>query len=154
MKKLLATLAALAGLCLHAGAAAEPLDDAELAEISGSDGVNFAMHFALNDPSLPGASSDSRIAIGFNEDGKTTYLVIHNPSGIIDMMAMGLSVEKKPDGSDYVAISLPGHLRYTNWGFESLSAQTDPLAPVTESLGRFNVNGTLSMQGQLRFWAH
>lgn len=148
----------LAFVCGASGAAmAQPLtvlDDAELSHVSGGDGVTFGVHLSLNDPSLPGAASDSRITMGFNVEGRNTYIVIRNPRGTIDMFGLKLDVEKKPDGSDYLAIGLPPHVKYTNFGYESLSVQSDPAGPVTESLGRINMNGTVSMQGQLRMWAH
>lgn len=147
----------LGGLLLSAHLAAAPLqalDDNDLAQVSGKDGVGFAAHIALNDPTLNGAVSDSRITTGFHVDGNTTYIVIKNLRGTIDISPMNLSARKKPDGSDYLALTLPETVRYGNFGFESLSVQSDPAAPVTESLGRININGTLNFQGQLRFWAH
>ncbi|RJG00131.1 hypothetical protein D3871_13980 [Noviherbaspirillum saxi] len=149
--------ALLAAMLLSMQVLARPLqalDDGELAGVSGGDGVSFAAHIALNDPTLSGAVTDSRLSTGFQVDGKTTYIVIRNLRGTIDVSPMNLSVQKKPDGSDYLALTLPETLRYGNWGYESLSAQADPLAPVTESLGRVNVNGALHFQGQMRFWAH
>ena len=132
----------------------QPLPDADLSNVSGADGVNFAMHLALNDPTLSNPVTDSRISMGFNVDGRTTYLVIKNLRGTIDMAGVSLGVNKQPDGSDYLALTLPSLLKYGNFGFDSLSAQADPLAPVTDSLGRFSVNGNIAMQGQFRFWAH
>lgn len=154
LKQLLATLL---GLGIGASAMAQApvaLDDAELANVSGGDGISLAVRLNLNDPTLPNPVIDSRISMGFNVDGRDTYIVIRNPRGRIDMFGIKLDVEKKPDGADYLAIGLPAHVGYSNWGFESISAQTDPNAPVTESLGRFNMNGTLNFQGQVRMWAH
>jgi hypothetical protein len=131
------------------------LDDSELSEVSGRDGIGIAMHLALNQP--PGgvtAASQNRISIGTTVDGQTNYIVIQNLHGTIDMFALHLSVQKRPDGSDYVAIDLPNTLKFGNFGFDALSVQADPLAPVTDSLGRVSINGTLSMQGQLRMWSH
>jgi hypothetical protein len=150
-------LIVLIGLGIGSGALAQPpqaLDDAELSDVSGADGISFAMHLALNDPTLVNPVTDSRLSVGFDVDGRTTYVVIKNLHGMIDLATMNLSARKKPDGSDYMALALPGFVKYTNFGYESLSVQTNPLAPVTESLGRFNVNGTLSMQGEFRFWAN
>jgi hypothetical protein len=66
-----------------------------------------------------------------------------------------LGVQNRSDGGgDYIAIGLPGYVRYTNFGFESLSVQTDPNAPVTGNLGSFNINGNISLQGQVRLWSH
>lgn len=134
--------------------AQQPLNDADLAEVHGADGVGFAMRLSLNDPALTNPVQDSRISMGFNVDGKTTHIVIRNLRGGIDMFGLTLDVEKKPDGTDYLAIGLPAHVKYTDFGFESLSVQTDPAGPVSESLGRVSVNGTVNMQGQLRMWAH
>ncbi|HEX7648479.1 MAG TPA: hypothetical protein VF450_13820 [Noviherbaspirillum sp.] len=144
-------------LCTSLLASAEelqPLADADLSKISGADGVSFAMHLALNDPTLPNPVTDSRITMGFNADGHTTYLVIKNLRGTIDMAGTSLNVSKQADGSDYLALTLPSQVKFGNFGFDSMSAQSDPLAPVTDSIGRLNVNGSISMQGQLRAWAH
>jgi hypothetical protein len=153
MRRTLALI--LSSLCIAGNAMAQqPLDDAELSDVSGADGITFALSLNLNDPTLTNAVTDSRISMGFNVDGKNTYIVVRNLRGKIDMFGVSLDVEKKPDGSDYVAVGLPAHLKYTDFGFESLSVQTDPAGPVTESLGRLSVNGTVNMQGQLRMWAH
>lgn len=150
-------LAAL-GLCCGATLAAgplRPLDDSELAEVRGGDGISFAAHIVLNDPTLVGAVSDSRLSLGFQDGaGQNSYIVIKNLRGAVDMFAVSLGVRKKPDGGDYIALGLPGYVRYSNLGFESLSVQSDPLAPVSGNLGSLNLNGTLSLQGQFRVWAH
>ncbi|HEX2530002.1 MAG TPA: hypothetical protein VHK70_00865 [Burkholderiaceae bacterium] len=151
------TLGAAIGLWLAASALAQPprpLDDAELSGIDGRDGVALALHLSLNDPTLPNAVADSRLSVGFNVDGTNTYLVVKNLRGAIDLFSVTVDIRQKPDGTDYVALGLPGHVKFTNFGFESLSAQADPLAPVTESLGRINLDGTLSLKGELRLWAH
>jgi hypothetical protein len=145
-------------LCCGAAAAAQSakaLDDDELAQVSGRDGIAIAMHLALNEPGASGAAAvENRVSIGTTVDGQTNYIVLKNLHGTIDMFALDLSVQKKPDGTDYVEIGLPGYLKFGNFGFDSLSVQADPAAPVTDSLGRVSINGTLSMQGQLRLWSH
>ncbi|HYD93958.1 MAG TPA: hypothetical protein VEC01_01435 [Noviherbaspirillum sp.] len=144
----------LTAFCIAGSACAQQaLDDNELAAVSGADGVSIAMHLSLNDPAL-GPAGENRISMGFNVDGKTTHLVMKNLHGSIDMFALTLDVETKPDGGSYLAIGLPVHMKYNDWGFDSLSVQADPAAAVTESLGRMSINGTVSMQGQLRLWAH
>lgn len=150
-------LAAIGALCISAEVLAQsplPLDDTELEQVSGGDGIGIAVHLVLNDPSIPGMTENRRTWGFKDENGESSYLVFHNMRGKIDMFALGIDVEKKPDGSDYVALTYPTHLRFTNFGIESISAQTDPSAPVTGSIGGFNINGNLSMQGQMRFWAH
>lgn len=151
MKRLLPLLM-LAAAC--AVQAAEELGDDALAAVSGRDGVNIALHLALNDPAAPNPVTDSRLTYGFQVDGKTTYMVVKNLRGTIDVFGLALTVHKKPDGSDYTALTLPEYVKFGNFGYESFSVQADPLGPVTDSLGRVNVNGTLSMQGQVRLWAH
>ncbi|HYD79561.1 MAG TPA: hypothetical protein VEC06_07115 [Paucimonas sp.] len=140
--------------CSLAAQGARSLNDEELAQISGGDGVSMAVHLALNDPASSGGGSENRIAIGTAVDGQTNYIVVRNLRGTIDMFAVNLSVRKKPDGGDYLALGLPGYIRFGGFGFDSLSVQADPSGPVTQSLGRIDINGTLSMQGQLRLWAH
>lgn len=144
-------------LSLHAGALAQsplPLDDAELAQVSGGDGVGIAVHLVMNDPSIPGMIQNRRTWGFRDQNGDSTYLVFQNLHGKIDMFALGIDIEKKPDGGDYVALTMPTHLRFTNFGLDSISAQIDPAGPVTGSIGGFNIDGNLSMQGQMRFWAH
>lgn len=137
-----------------APAALAPLDDAALSQVAGGDSINFAAHVVLNDPSLVGAVADSRLSIGFNGNGQNSYIVIKNVRGTVDMFSVSLGPVKMADGSDAIAIGLPGYVKYSNFGFESLSVQGDPLAPVTSSMGALNINGTLSIQGQVRMWAH
>ncbi|UMR33033.1 hypothetical protein MJ904_13200 [Massilia sp. MB5] len=144
-------------LCCCLPLRADPLralDDEELEQVTGRDGISIATHLVINDPTLPGAVNDSRIAVGFHGEGDARYLVIRNLRGVVDMFALGLDVRKRPDGGQYVAVSLPGKVKYTNFGYESLSVQNDPLAPVTNSLGSLNINGSMSMHGELRIWAH
>ncbi|MRW85598.1 hypothetical protein GJ698_16060 [Pseudoduganella sp. FT26W] len=131
------------------------LDDAELAKVIGGDGISFAAHVVLNDPTLVGAVSDSRLSLGFSGGGQNRYIVFKNVRGTVDMFTVNLGVQTRSDGGgDYIAIGLPGYVRYTNFGFESLSVQNDPSAPVTGNLGSININGTVSLQGQVRFWGH
>lgn len=153
MKRALLPLMLLAG-AVHAGEL-KPLDDKELSQVSGGDGISFAAHVVLNDPTLVGAVSDSRLSLGFSGGGQNRYIVFKNVRGTVDMFAVSLGVQTRTDGGgDYIAIGLPGYVHYTNLGFESLSVQNDPTAPVTNSLGSLNINGTVSLQGQVRFWGH
>jgi hypothetical protein len=147
----------LLGLGAVSGARAqgmEALPDDALDQITGADGIGFAAHIVLNDPGISNPVTDSRLSMGFNVDGSKTFIVIKNLRGTIDISDAGLQVLKKPDGSSYVALSLPSEVRYTNYGFDSMSVQSDPLAPVSDSIGRLTINGSFTMQGQFRFWAH
>jgi hypothetical protein len=139
---------------LHA-APPRMLDDAELSRVEARDGIGFAAHIVVNDPNLAGAVSDSRLSLGFHDGSTPRYIVLRNVRGTIDMFALGIDVKSRPDGGgDYLAITLPAHLRYANFGFESMSVQNDPHGAVSGNLGSVNINGNLQMQGELRVWAH
>lgn len=153
MKKLAALL-----LCVPAllrAAPSRPMDDSELSGVNARDGISFAAHISINDPTLVGAVTDSRLSLGFHDGAEPRYIVLRNVRGTVDMFAIGLNVQARPDGNgDYIAITLPSQVRYTNFGFESMSVQNDPNAAVTGNLGSVNINGNLQMQGQFRMWAH
>lgn len=154
MRRILLALALIAcALGAEPARALEPLDDETLASVSGRDGVGFAVSLRLNDPNNPTPVSDSRLTTGFNVGGQQQYLVIKNPRGSMDMFAVLIDVAQKPDGGDYLAVTLPGYLRFGHFGFESMSAQADPRGPITGNLGRFEIDGMLSMRGQVRMWA-
>jgi hypothetical protein len=140
--------------CSNALAAPKARSDTELSRVTGGDGVSFAIHLELNQPDANGNAGDSRLTIGQNVDGRTTFTVIKNPGGIVDMVGLNLSANSADDGTPYVALTLPAYVKLTNVGFDSLSVQADPRAPVTDSLGRVTLNGTMQMQGQLRLWSH
>jgi hypothetical protein len=157
MKKALLPLMFCLSLGLSCAARADgmkPLDDEALGEVAARDGVSIAAHIVINDPTLVGAVADSRLSMGFGGDGPYRYVVLKNVRGVVDLAGVHIDAAKKPDGSDYVAVTLPGYVKFTNLGFESLSVQNDPLAPVSSTMGSVNINGTMSMQGQFRIWAH
>lgn len=146
--------------CVAALAGPQPLADGELAAVRGADGINLAIDLQLNQPSNNGSNNSDltinkgSLAIGQTVDGRTTYIVLNNVSGRIQMTSLGISANTADDGTNYVAIGLPGSVRFTNFGVDSISVQSDPRAPITDSLGRVTLNGDLSMQGQLRLWSH
>ena len=152
MKRLAALL--LCPALLHA-APPRPLDDSELAGVNARDGISFAAHIVINDPTLAGAVTDSRFSLGFHDGGTPRYIVLRNVRGTVDLSATSVNVQARPDGNgDYIAITLPSQMRYTNFGFESMSVQNDPGAAVTGNLGSVNLDGSLQIQGQFRMWAH
>ncbi len=134
---------------------AEPqaLDEVELAGVAGRDGIGFAVHLEINSAAIYGLDINSRLTAGFNVDGLTTYLVALNPGGIVDLFAMSLNLRTRPDGGDYVDLSLPTFVGVKDFGVRALSAQTDPRAPITNSYGQFLLNGHAAMQGHLYLWA-
>jgi hypothetical protein len=140
---------------LGAGARAETraLDETEMAEVHGGDGVGFAVHLEMNSSLLDGAILDSRLTAGFTVDGLTTYAVALNVGGIIDMFALTLDLRTRPDGGDYLDLGLPSFVGITQFGIRALAAQTDPKAAITNSYGQFMLNGHFAMTGHLYMWA-
>ncbi|RQP25137.1 hypothetical protein [Piscinibacter terrae] len=155
-------LLALAAACIgcsamhDADAAPVALNDEEMSKVSGQDGVSLGVHLELNSALLAGAPTDSRITAGFNVDGTKTYAVIQNLAGVMDLIAVTLSIRQRPDGGgDYVDIGLPGFVGFKQFGFRALAAQTDPAAPIpaSASYGQILLNGTGSMTGHIYLWA-
>lgn len=149
-----ALLAALIG-CAGAHAAPVALDDDEMSQVTGQDGVALAVHLELNSALLTGAPTDSRITAGFNVDGVKTYAVIQNLAGVMDLIAVTLNIRRRADGGDYVDIGLPSFVGFKQFGFRALAAQTDPTAPIapSASYGQILLNGTGSMTGHIYLWA-
>jgi hypothetical protein len=153
MRRAAAILLLLACARAAAGGPAR-LDDSELAAVRGADGISFAVRLELNTPSADGSVGDSRLWIGQQVDGRTTYTVVKNLGGVVQMVGLNIAARTAPDGTQYLALTLPATTRFTDAGFDSLSVQADPRAPVADSLGRFTLNGEWAMQGQLRMWSH
>ena len=150
-----ARIAFLAGCLLggSAGAGPQALPDSELARVSGADGISFAIDLNLN-RQPDAATADSRLTVGQTVDGRTTYMVIRNIGGVIQLVGLNISAQTAPDGTSYVALTMPAYARYTDTGFDSISVQADPHGPVSGNLGRVSLNGEMTMQGQLRLWSH
>ena len=153
MKRLLAWL--IFSGALHAVAAPVPLTDDELANVSGRDGVGLAVHLELNSALLSGAATDSRLTAGFKVDGTTTYAVVQNLAGVMDLIAVTVNVRSRADGSDYIDIGLPSFVGFKQFCFRALAAQTDPTAPIppSASYGQLLLNGTATMTGHVFLWA-
>ena len=145
----------LALVAVHAAAAPVALSDAELATVSGRDGIGLAVHLELNSALLDGKPSDSRLMAGFKVDDTTTYAVVHNLAGVMDLVAVTINTRSRADGGDYIDIGLPQFVGFKQFGFRALAAQTDPLAaiPPSASYGQLLLNGTGSMTGHVYLWA-
>ena len=153
MKRLAALLLALPAATAIAAPVA--LSDDDLAGISGQDGIGLAVHLELNSSLLAGVPSDSRLTLGFKVDGVTTYAVLDNLAGVVDLFALTLDVRSRPDGGgDYLDIDLPGFVGFKQFGFRALAAQTDPSAPIapSASYGQLLINGTGAMTGRVYLW--
>lgn len=146
--------AALLGLTLPVvGWAIEPMTDAELSKVEARDGFGFALHLELNSGLLSGETIDSRFAVGFNGPYGTTYAVVQNFGGIVDMLGLTLTARTRPDGGDYLDFGLPTFVSFKDFGFRAMAAQTDPTGPITASYGQVLLNGSAQVQGHVLLWS-
>ena len=148
----LAVAGALALAASCALADKKPLDDEQLSSVS-AKGISIAVNLQLNAGSIAGTAAPSNIAAGFVVAGTTTYAIVQNFGGGLQMFAITLDPSAKPDGSGYLAIGLPAYLAAQDFGIHALGVQTDLNAPLTSSLGSLTLNGTAAMTGQLNVWA-
>lgn len=131
----------------------QPLDDISMADVSGQDGIGFAVHLEMNSAAISAQDLTSRLMAGFHVDGQTTYAIAWNVGGIIDMFAMTMNLRSRPDGSDYMDIGLPFFIGVSQFGFRAFSVQTDPTAAISRNYGQLLLNGHAAMQGHLYLWA-
>lgn len=152
---ILQCLALVAMCCALSMARAEPqpLDDSSMADVSGQDGIGFAVHLEMNSAAISAQALTSRLMAGFHVDGQTTYAIAWNVGGIIDMFAMTMNLRSRPDGSDYMDIGLPFFVGVSQFGFRAFSVQTDPNAAISRNYGQLLLNGHAAMQGHLYLWA-
>jgi len=130
-----------------------PLDDASLSSYVGGDGVSIAVHLNLNYPNATDPVVNSTLTVGFDVGGQTNYAVLLNPHGVLDLFSFTFDTVQRGDGGgDVLVIGLPTFVGFQNFGFDALGIQSDPTAPISGDLGHVILNGTLSMQGQLRVW--
>lgn len=142
------------GAVMQCAMAADALSDDQLAGVTGQNGFAFAAHLELNSGLLNGQAYDSRITLGFTDGGVTTYAIVQNFGGVVDLLGMGLQAKQRPDGSgDYLDFTLPFFVSFKDFGFRALAVQTDPVAPITSSYGQLLVNGTAQIQGHVLLWA-
>ena len=135
------------------GACAEkvPMSDEQLGTVAGQ-GVAVFVHLELNAGLLTGQAIDSRISAGFTVGGVTTYAIAQNFGGLLDLYAITLDPTTRVGASDYLAIGMPNTLNAVQFGVRAIGVQTDPSAPITNSLGSLILNGSANMTGQLNVW--
>lgn len=146
-------MAYLACALSMARAEPQPLDDSSMADVSGQDGIGFAVHLEMNSAAISAQELTSRLMAGFHVNGQTTYAIAWNVGGIIDMFAMTMNLRSRPDGSDYMDIGLPFFIGVSQFGFRAFSVQTDPTAAISRNYGQLLLNGHAAMQGHLYLWA-
>ena len=145
----LACTLALAASCAFAEKV--PMDDEQLRSVS-AKGIAIAVNLQLNTASIAGTTGPSNISAGFAVNGVTTYAIMQNFGGGLQMFAITIDPSTKPDGTGYLAIGLPGYLAAQDFGAHAIGVQTDANAPLTSSLGALTLNGSAAMTGQLNIW--
>ena len=147
----LALACALAVACTGAFAEKKALDDEELRGVSGK-GIAIAVDLQLNTRQIAGTAPPSNIAAGFNVNGVTTYAIVQNFGGGLQLFSITIDPSVKPDGTGYLAIGMPAYVNAQDFGIHGIGVQTDANAPLASSLGSLTLNGTASMTGQLNLW--
>jgi hypothetical protein len=142
---------ALAAAATSAFAEKKALDDEELRGVSGK-GIAIAVNLQLNTRQIAGTAPPSNIAAGFNVNGTTTYAIVQNFGGGLQLFSITIDPSVKPDGSGYLAIGMPAYVNAQDFGIHGIGVQTDANAPLASSLGSLTLNGTASMTGQLNLW--
>ena len=146
---------ALAGVLAAAASSAfaekKALDDEELRGVSGK-GISIAVNLQLNTRQIAGSAPPSNISAGFNVGGVTTYAIVQNFGGGLQLFSITIDPSVKPDGTGYLAIGMPAYVNAQDFGIHGIGVQTDPSAPITSSLGSLTLNGSASMTGQLNLW--
>jgi len=143
--------AALAVATSGALAEKKALDDEELRGVSGK-GIAIAVNLQLNTRQIAGTAPPSNISAGFNVGGVTTYAIVQNFGGGLQLFSITIDPSVKPDGSGYLAIGMPAYVNAQDFGIHGIGVQTDPNAPITSSLGSLTLNGTAAMTGTLNLW--
>ena len=142
---------AFAVVVMGAFAEKKALDDEELRGVSGK-GISIAVNLQLNTAAIGGTAAPSNIAAGFNVNGVTTYAIVQNFGGGLQLFSITIDPSVKPDGTGYLAIGMPAYVNAQDFGIHGIGVQTDPNAPLTSSLGSLTLNGTASMTGTLNLW--
>lgn len=131
-----------------ATAAPQPMDNSELSDVVGGDGVSIIADINIH---------ASRLSHSFKEKGVTTYAVMDDVGGGLFIGGVTVDVRNKPDasGDTYVDIGLPGFVAFNKLGFRSSGVQTDQQAAIlpSQNLGGVQLNGTGAMTGHFLMWA-
>ena len=104
MRHSVSTCLRLALACVLAAASAgafaekKALDDEELRGVSGK-GIAIAVNLQLNTRQIAGTAPPSNIAAGFNVNGITTYAIVQNFGGGLQLFSITIDPSVKPDGT-------------------------------------------------------
>ncbi len=136
------------GLSTGAMAAPQAMDNSELADVVGGDGVSIIADINLN---------ISRVSHSFNDGGAPTYAVMDDVGGGMFIGGITVDVRNQPNGTGetYIDIGMPGFVAFNKFGFKSSAVQTDQQAPIlpSQNLGGVHLNGIGAMTGHFLMWA-
>lgn len=152
----LALLIALIAAPASLRAAPVAMDDEELSNVVGQDGVSVVVHLELSSFLLNGGTGGASLVAGFKVNGTTTYAVLQDLGGVVDMFGITLDVRERPDATGtYLDLGLPNYVAFNHFGFRALGAQQDPSVPVTPqtSYGQVLLNGSATATGHVYIWA-
>jgi hypothetical protein len=134
-----------------------PLDNQDLAEVVGREGISLYLHLEVNTADTATPFSGARFTRSFNVNGTTTYASAQGLRGVLDLVGITVDVSARPDlpGASYVDIGLPGLVAANQFGFRAFGVQTDPQATVQpdQSLGGLLLHGVGTQTGRFLMWA-
>jgi hypothetical protein len=144
----------LLAVALPGHAAPQPMSDTDLAGVHAA-GIAIGVHLELNAGLLNGQRPGPNLVAGFQQDGSTTYLVLHGVGGVMDLQALTLDIRQRPNGAgDVLDIGLPQFAGFAHFGFRALAVQADPNGAAEPGhCGGLLLNGTLGMTGHVYLWA-
>lgn len=147
------SMALLLALTDAGWAAPLALDDTALSEVRGA-GVGVGVHLELNSSLLAGATPMPNLAATFGDAAQPNYLVMYGVGGIMDLYAVTLNAVTASDGTNQLALGLPGFVGFDDFGVRAISVQSDPTAPLNPatSLGGITLNGSGAMTGRMPIW--
>ena len=129
-------------------AAPQPMDNEEMSEVSGGDGLSIIADLHIN---------ISRVSRSFEVDGATTYAVMDDVGGGMFVGGITVDVRKQPNasGDTYIDIGMPGYVSFNKFGFKTSAVQTSQQAAIApnQNLGGVQLNGAGAMTGNFLLWA-
>lgn len=147
----------LLGACALALAEPVPLDNQDLSEVVGREGISLYLHLAVNTSDTARPFVGARFTRSFNVNGTTTYASAQGLRGTLDLVGIAVDVSARRDllGGSYAEIGLPGLVAANQFGFRAFGVQTDPQATVQpdQSLGGLILHGVGTQTGRFLVWA-
>lgn len=147
----------LFGACALAVAEPVPLDNQDLSEVVGREGISLYLHLEVNTSDTAMPFIGARFTRSFNVNGTTTYVSAQGLRGTLDLVGIAVDVSAHPGqpGGSYMDIGLPGLVAANQFGFRAFGVQTDPQAMVQpdQILGGLILHGVGTQTGRFLVWA-